>query len=299
MDFNRDGATVSISADSKDRLALANFGTNRTWKAKRKVVDVIMDMLVNYAGENPARIHLPKGLKATTPEKVTVTVKDEIWTKVRKLAESVGFKIWYDARGHVVMRRSSDSPSFTIDYRSLCSAVRIERPAATIFNRWIVRGPKPRAHKQRIVVDLQLPRKHPWSAWTLGRKNGKQDRHGNDVVVPQWHIDEQEPGQVKNWAAAFKIATKQRRDALRTSNNLSVDHLPFPFVEPYDLARVIDPKLGTFLLRENQHTLPLGNGGPATTGAIRKVSMQPRRHTQAHHHQNHHRGDNGRPWAAA
>lgn len=270
MDFDRDGATVSISADSKARLAMGNFAQNHTWAAKRKVVDVITDMLVNWAGEAPARIHLPS-IKATIPEKLTVHHSDRIWDHVVRLVHSVGMVCFYDGAGHFRMRSPSNSPALTIDSSILCSPIRVDRQAPDIKNRWIVRGPRPRAHKKRVVVDLRLPTKHPWSAQNLGR-NG----------VPRWLIDEIQPGHVKNTAAAEKIAKQARDDVLRGSQQVSADMLPLPDVEPYDLVRLTDPLIGTYLARANQYTFPLGTGGPATFGAVKRVSLQPRGRGRKH-----------------
>lgn len=270
MDFDRDGATVSISADSKVRLAMGNFGSNHTWFAKRKVVDVISDMLVNWAGESPARIHLPS-IKATIPEKLTVHQSDTIWEHVLKLVHSVGMVCFYDAAGHFRMRHPSSSVSLTVDRSSLCSPVRVDRQAPDIKNRWIVRGPKPKGHKKQIVVDLRLPTKHAWSAQNLGR-NGK----------PRWLQEIIQPGHVKTTAAAMRIAVNHRDDALRATQQVSADMLPMPQVEPYDLIRLVDPLIGTYLVRANQYTFPLGTGGPATIGAVKRVSMQPRHRGRKH-----------------
>lgn len=276
MSFTRDGATVTINADSKDRLALSNFGTNRTWKAKQRVTDIITDMLVGYSGEAASRLHLPS-TKATIPKELTVHREDLIWVRVRKLAASVGMQIFYDGRGHVIMRRAPAKSNLTVDRSSLCSSVKIDRQAPDLKNRWVVWGPKPKGKKPRITADLRLPAKHPWSGQNLGR-NG----------VPRWLLDFQQPGHVKNTAAAMAIARKARDEQLKTSQQMSIDMLPLPQIEPFDLVKVVDPVIGTFLLRANQYSLPLGTGGPASLGAIQRLSMQPRhrghKHSTGHHH---------------
>jgi hypothetical protein len=270
MDFDRDGATVSIQADSKARLAMGNFKSNHTWAAKTKVTDVITDMLVNWAGEDATRIHLPS-IKATIPEKLTVHQDDVIWKQVVRLVHSVGMGCFYDGAGHFRMRSPSASPALTIDHRSLCSPVRVDRQAPDIKNRWIVRGPKPKAHKKQVVVQLDLPASHDWSAQNLGR-NGVA-RHLTEII---------QPGHVKNTAAATKIAKHHRDDVLRGSQQVSADVLPLPDIEPYDLVRLTDPLIGTYLARANQYTLPLGTGGPATFGAVKRVSLQPRGRGRKH-----------------
>lgn len=282
-DFDRDGAQVTISADSKDRLALADFGRNRTWHKKRKVVDVITEMMVTYSGESATRIHLP-AIKDTLPRALTVKADDLIWVQVRKLAESVGMKVFYDGRGHMIMRRAATAANFTVDYRSLASAVRIDRNAPDVKNRWIVRGPKPRGNKKRVVADIRLPAAHPWSAQNLGR-NG----------VPRWLLDLQEPGQVKTHEKAVEIATKQRNEQLKNSQQVSCDMIPRPDVEPFDLGRVVDPYIGTFMVRANQYTLPLVSG-PATLGTITRASLQPHRRSKKKNHQGHH---HNHKWSAA
>lgn len=269
-DFDRDGATVSISAESKVRLCMGNFARNHHWFPKTKVVDIIRSMLVDWAGEDASRVHLPS-IKTTIPERLNVTQEDVIWEQIVRLAHSVGMVCFYDAAGHFRMRRPSTSPSLTVDRSALVSPVRIDRQVPDIKNRWIVRGPKPKGHKKQVVVDLKLPINHPWSAQNLGR-NG----------TPRWMINVIRPGHVKNLVAARRIAAHARDEQMRTTQQVSADMLPLPDVEPYDLGRLIDPQIGTYMARASQYTLPLGAGGPATLGAVKRVSLQPRGRGRKH-----------------
>lgn len=260
--FNRDGATVSITCEGKERLALGNFGVSRTWAKKTKVVTVIRDMLV-MAGEHPARIHLPD-LHATIPEKLSVTKIDQIWPQVKKLARSVDRVIFYDARGHVVMRKQPTSASLRVDKNSLCGPARINRAMPELFNRWVVLGPKPKGNKKRVGADIALPAKHAYSAQKLGRRPG-------GVLKPRWLIHHEEAS-VKTNAKAVQIAGRRRDEQQRFTQELSFDCLPFPQTEEHDLIRLVDPITGTRLVRVRTLTLPLVEG-PMAVGYLRRTTV--------------------------
>jgi hypothetical protein len=259
VDFDRDGAQVSIVAEGKERMALGNFGTNHSWSSKRRVTDVIRELL-KIAGEDSARIHLPD-LNATLPEKLNVTRTDSPWLHAKKLARVVNRVLFYDGRGHVVMRRLPKTPALTIGSDSLLSHVRIDREQVEFKNRWIVYGPKPKGNKRRVHADITLPRSHPMSPWSLGR-NG----------VPHWLIDQSVHEQLKTNAKAREIALDLRDEQMRASAPLAFDCLPFPNVEEHDLLRAVDPLMGAAVVRARQVTIPLVEG-PMTVGQLKRVSI--------------------------
>jgi len=257
-EFDRDGAEVSLVAEGKERLALGSFGRIHTWAKGRKVVDVIGEILA-LAGEIPSRIHLPN-LAATLPREVNVTRIDKPWVHARKLAANVNRELFFDGRGHVQMRRQPSRASLVLDDDWLQAPVRIDRPKLAFNNRWIILGANPPGDRPRIRADVALPSNHAFSAQSLAR-NG----------MPRWLIDQEELSQVNSNARALEIANRKRDDAIRSAAEISLDCLPFPNVEEWDLLIAKDPLTGTAATRVRQATIPLVSG-VQTIGAIRRVS---------------------------
>ena len=257
VDFDRDGAEVAVVAEGKEWL-LGDFGRTYSWAKGRKVVDVIREML-EIGGEKPSRIHLPN-LRATLPKEVNVTVDDKVLAHSRKLAHSVDRELFPDARGHWQMRRQPTRSSITLDRNWLTAAVRFDRPKLEVKNRWIILGAKPKGDKPRVRGDVSLPKNHALSAYTL-RRNGKW----------RWEIHKAERPHVKTNAMARRIAMRLRDDRIRMAADVTIDCLPLPNVEEWDLVTAKDPLTGTAVTRVRQATIPLVSG-VQTIGAVRRVA---------------------------
>lgn len=271
VDFDRDGAEVSIVAEGKERLALGSFGRTHSWAKKRKKVTVIREIL-ELAGEAPSRIHLPpKNNTLSKPFNVSRT--DKPWVQARKLARSMNMELYYDGRGHVRMRRTPSHPVRPhIDSDWLLSGVRVDRPKIEAYNGWIVLGDNPPGNKPRVSSALiGLPENHPFSAQSLARNN-----------KPFWRIRQEERSQVKTKKRCNEIARKLRDEHIEANAQVSFDMLPLPNIEEWDLLRAVDPLVGSQRVRVRQATIPLV-GGAQTIGAVKRVS----------------RGGRGRGWQPA
>lgn len=258
-DFDRDGAMVTITAESKERLALGQAGRSYGFPKKTRKTTVIRDLLT-AAGET--RMAIPS-LAATTSDRITVRSMDSLWPRALKLAKSMGYDLFYDGRGRAQMRKLADQPVWTFDARTLASSVTIDRDPSGVRNRWLVLGAKPKGAKKRVHADLRLPAKHSLSPVSLGR-NGQ----------PYFLIEQVDNADIKTSAEALNRAKRMRDDALRTLTSYSFDSLPIPHLEPGDLVRVVTPE-GTFLVRMKQWTLPLGLDGAPTmsVGSLTRKSV--------------------------
>lgn len=261
VEMDRDGAEVTLVAEGKERLALGSFGRGHTWAKKRKKVEVIRDIL-ELAGESPSRIHLPP-LKNTLSKPFNVNRNEKPWTQARKLARSLGRELFYDARGHVRMRKLSKTPVRPfVDADWLMSPVREDRPKIEFLNGWIVTGANPPGDKPRVSSPLiGLPENHPFSAQLLAR-NGKDF----------WKIREESRPQAKTKARCTQIAKRLRDEHIEANAQISFDMLPLPNIEEWDLLRAVDPLTGGRKVRVKQATIPLV-GGNQTIGAIKRVSV--------------------------
>lgn len=262
-DFDRDGAVVSLVCEGKERLALGNFGRSYSWPKGRRVVDVIRAILA-ITGETESRVHLPAS-KARIPETLNVTRMDQPWRIVRRLASSLGCVIFYDGRGHVVMRKAPSRSSLKIDSDALAGPVRFDHEAREVRNRWSVLGAKPKGAKSRVGATVDLPASHALSASKLGR-NGK----------PRFLIDEHEDSQIKTTARARIVALLRRDEQMRGTSQVSFECLPFPHVEEYDLVSAVDPLAGAYTARIHQATLPL-MGGAMSIGYLKRVALVKKR----------------------
>lgn len=264
VEVDRDGAQVSIVCQGKERLALGSFGRTHTWKKGRRVTEVIREML-ELAGERSSMIHLP-AYKGTLGKDLTVTRTDRPWVQARRLAEARDFRLIYDGRGHVKMRREPSKPLWTFDRLWLLAPLRIDRRKLSFFNGWIVLGPKPPKNKPRVTSGLvALPKTNAFSAYAL-RRNGRW----------RWLIHQEERQHVKTNAQARAIANRLRDRAIRFAADVSFDVLPVPILEEWDKVLAVDPLAGRALVEVRQATIPLVAGG-LTVGSIKRISRMKRR----------------------
>lgn len=261
VEVDREGAEVTVVAEGKERLALGSFGVNRTWEKRRKISEVVTDILI-LAGEKPSRIHIPAGMTATLPKELNVTRADSPWVHARRLIRSTGREIFYDGRGHVRVRFAPKHPLRPVlDADWLTAPLQLDRPKLDVHNGWIVLGAKPGGKKPRVTSGLvALPKNHDFSAYSQ-RRNGKW----------QWRIDEEELPEVKTNAKAREIAERKRDRRIRYAADIAFDILPLPNVEEWDLLKVQDPIAGVAVTHLRQATIPLLEG-PMTIGAVKRVS---------------------------
>lgn len=264
-DFDREGAMVTLTAESKERLALGQAGRSFGYPKKARKTDVIRRLLT-AAGES--RLAIPD-LNATTAERITVRTTDSFWPRAKKLAASIGsgYDLFYDGRGRAVMRKPGDRAVWTFDHRTLASDVSIDRDPSGIRNRWLILGAKPKGKKARVHADLHLPVKNSLSAQALGRTV-------DGDLKPYYLLEQEESPDIKTNVEAKARAKRLRDDALRTLTTYAFDALPIPHLEANDLVRVVTDQ-GTFLVRMKQWTLPLGLDGAPTmsVGSLTRKSV--------------------------
>ena len=259
-EMDRDGAEVSIVGHSKEVLAQGSFGKAPQWHKGRKIVDVIGEIL-ELAGEKSTRIHLPDlPGRIQAKDGFHVSRTDQPWAKAQHLAGQIDCVLFYNGRGHAILRRKPKSATLTVDRYWLTSGLRFDRPELTFHNRFIAVGKKPKGDKPRPSVQVDLPASNPFSGPSLAR-NGK----------PRWLVLELDRPHVESKVKLRQIAEHARDEKIRYRAEVSFDCLPFPNVEEWDLIRAVDPVAGAAVAQVKQATIPL-NAGSQTIGAIRKVA---------------------------
>jgi hypothetical protein len=269
-EVDRDGAEVSIVGVSKEHLAMGSFGKAHSWAKGRLITEVISEIL-QLAGEKASRIHLPN-LQGRLQKEFNVSRTDQPLAKARHLAHNIDCVLFYNGRGHAIIRRKPTHPTLTVDKHFLTSGVRMDRPPLEFHNRWVVQGKKPKGDKPRPSVDIWLPAQNEFSGVALGR-NG----------VPRWYTKEIDRPHVEDKDKLRQIAERARDERIRFQADVSFDAIPFPNVEEWDLLMVRDPLAGAALVQVKQATIPLV-GGSQTIGAIVRRSRLKRHGNFAANH---------------
>lgn len=267
-EMDRDGAELSIVGHSKESLAQGSFGKAHSWKKGRLIVEVIGEILA-LAGEAASRIHLPN-LPGRLQKDFNVSRTDVPWVKARGLAHDLDCVLFYNGRGHAIIRRKATHATLTLNRHWLTSGVRIDRPELEFHNRWIALGKKPKGDKPRPSVDVWLPAQNPFSGVALGR-NG----------VPRWYVEELDRPHVESKAKLRQIAERARDERIRYQADVSFDCLPLPNIEEWDLVIARDPLAGVAAVQVKQATIPLV-AGPQTIGAVSRVSRVSRNYPANH-----------------
>lgn len=266
-DFDRTGSQIDVTAHGMEAQALGQLGQTYHAPAKKKLTDVIRDLLALVGDVNANVPDLPH----TLPHALDLHDMDQAWLHIKKLAASLNRFPMYDGMGRFHLRPYSRRGVYRF-HKTLASDVTVKRSTDSIINTVIVIGPKPHGpHKTRIRAKAVLT--GPLSPANLGR-NG----------VPLHLIKKVERDHLKSHAQAQAIADRILRDVAQTRTDLSWEAVPLPFLEERDRLAVVDDAFGTAHIRLRQWTLPLGGsdvggttGTNMTVGSkkmVRKVKLR-------------------------
>lgn len=270
-DFGRDGHTVQIEAQGKERLLLApHYATEGYTLPKGLRVDEAIRRVARRAGER--RFNLPQiARKLSNPR--TVSAQAEPWKVINGGEEDAkGKKIsglverapgnrfaYYDGAGRLTVRRRNQDPSWTIrEARDLVEPPDVQYDSLDAINTVIVRGREPNGKgKKRAQAKVSLPDGHPISPTALGR-NGVP-RYMTEFVDTELKTD-------------FECQERARQ-ILRRKSAQGVDAelriLPNPMIEELDVVRLETDEFNfTFPVRH--WVLPLGEG-PMTISTRRRT----------------------------
>lgn len=258
-DFDREGALVTLVAHGMERQALGQKWKPVTFKRRTKKTEALKDLL-RAAGEN--RLGGIPDLDVRMPERMTVARMDTIWPRAKRLGASMDRQLFYPGTGMPVLRRVPSRPVFTFTEAHLLSDVLIDRDPEGVFNTFISVGAKAKGSKKRPMAIETLPPGHPLSPQSLSR-NGE----------PLRLVKREENRQVKSKDEAKARAVRMREEGSRVLVTYQFDSLPIPHLDENDLVRVRTDE-GTFLVRMERWTLPLGSEGapPMTVGDVRRTT---------------------------
>lgn len=255
-DFDRDGALVRIVGHGWERQAFCVKWNPETFRKGEKKTD-ILKALLREAGFN--QLGGIPDLKATLPERLTLTKRDLLWPAAVKVAKSMDRHLFFDAAGRPRLRKLPDAAAFTFDERHLMGEPLVDRQSEGTPNVFEVVGAKPKGAKRRVRDVRELDPSHP---------NSKESLALHDQ--PYRVLVHEENRAVKTQAEAEARAKRLREKAERGMTDTQVDVLPFPHFEELDLAAIRD-SVGAEHIRLNRFTLPLSQeASPLSINSIRR-----------------------------
>lgn len=280
---DRDGSTLSIEAQSKELLARSVAWKPRTFRKGQNIVEVIRVLMRDLAGESGHAMDLPS-LPYRLKHDVSLARNTHIWGLAWRLARDVDRDLFYDGRGHLVMRKRRSNVVFTFSDGDglVLSDPQVSTHVEDMRNAVEVSGGTPRTprgnesgHKPQGPfiserapdVVVVAPRAHPLSPWNLGR-------HGS----PRYLLEVVKNEHIRTKKTARRIAHNHLDRRLKEAIDVSLDCMPVPHLDPYDEIRVnTDSFSSRFVLRRWSLPLKAKSGQAMTIGYNRNVSVRLRR----------------------
>ena len=226
----RDGHTITVAAQGKESIALQPLWRQPlSWGKSTPRVQVIEDLMRRGAGEtffDMPSWRTPLG-KARTAARVIDDDRFTVWWMAKGQAAALGAQLFYDARGVLRLRRRPVLPAWQFAEEHLTGRPRVSEQTRDIVNTVAVTGGVPKGGKSPVTVTRSLPADHPWSPSSLGR-NGvgrrRVEQITDDTLVTR--------------AAAVAAADRRLREHAVSAQDVVVEALPVPMLEPQDVFRV-------------------------------------------------------------
>lgn len=260
----RNGAVLSCSAMGKEKLSSSTLWKAKTYKAHAGKVSVIRSLLIDIGGERKDKVMVPQ-TKSLLPKKLTVDGDKTAWSVAKGIAQSMGWYLFYDARGNVRVKNKGGHVQYVFrQNQSMLSQPTVSFDAEAVVNCVEVIGAKPDKAKQHIKVRVVAPRKHVLSPWKLGR-------FGNPRYLPLVVQDDS----IRSKKEARKVGRQVLKNKLIEQVEVSFDSLPIPFLEENDICKMVsDQYTGKFRL--TKMSIPLTADSAASIGYNKRVTPNPR-----------------------
>lgn len=261
--LERNGAAVRVECAGKEMFGLARAWNTKSFQDGYKVTSAIIEILRDVMGET----HIEIGSRSDRlPRNVSVGDDKLPWDVAKKLAESIGFQLYFDGQGHACMRRRPENVSFVFHEGrggSLKSKPTAGFNIDNLINAVEVFGKKPekdKGKKQPHAVAI-ADRTHPLSPWALGRSGGPRYL---PVVI--------EDDALNTDQKARDRADSELRWRLRSSVDMMYDTLVIPHLEELDVVHLSSERVAsTHVLKK--FAIPLTAGGTATVGYVKNVKV--------------------------
>jgi hypothetical protein len=265
---DRDGDMVNVECQGKEYYALKSAWTTGTVKGRKD--DVMVDLL-RRTGEISRYTDFPN-TSQRVDKSVSLGRDSKIWAHVWRVNASMNRVLFYDGRGVAVSRKKSSKVQATIKSGlggMVAGEPQVSYSTDGLVNAVRVVGKKGTKHKPTPSSNALPPKSHPLSPFRLGRR-------GKGLYLGEFI----ENSDLKSTAACRRVAKDTLEDGLLQHVEASVETLPMPHLEPWDLLHLSLPNLSV-RIRVTAFTLPLvqrdGDGTPMTIGANTNVRRPSRR----------------------
>lgn len=252
----RNGVFLTIRCLGKEALSSDDMWVGRTWPKKTLKSTIILQLLQG-AGETKFSF-APSNARTTA---ITSIKKDQKpWLVAKQIAASMGMQLFYDGRGVCRMRPWPTSSTLTMDGSIIKSQPQVGYDLASASNAVEVVGGVPKGSKKKVQYRVVAPSSHPLSPLRVGR-NGVP-RYLNPIRI--------EDSNIRTAAAAKALGDATLSAALLESIDTTLDILPWPLLEPFDVAYLHHDKYST-TTRVKKFTIPLLNTGSTNIGYVRRI----------------------------
>lgn len=262
----RDGDLLKISASGKEVLALDKAWTVLTVKKGTKKTDAIRQILA-AAGESKFRI---SSSTSTLGADVSVTRDDTFWDIAKGIADGLGWNMFYDAMGTLVLRPKSTTVVWnfsTGNGGSIRSDWQTGFSTEGIYNIVLATGGTPSGKKDPITAYAIAPSSSALNPTNLGRNGVKRYLRydiAKDTLTKQADVQ--------------ALADKTLPQVLLDSVSISFESMPVPHLEELDAIKVTDNATG-ISTSATQRTWAIGDNSAATqpNGFLKRVSRSTRK----------------------
>jgi hypothetical protein len=266
--LTRDGATVTVEAQGKEKLAKGSIWTPINLRKGMDVTAAIRVLMSSRAGET--RFSIPdfrnsNGKRPTLPAARALDRYADAWSTAVKLARSIDKQMFYNGDGVLVMRNAPDAASWVFrpgDGGSIVGEMSVSYNLDELINTVAVRGQPPKGSKGAVSASVFAPADHPLSPKRLGRTG-----------APRHLVERIEDQSIRSHKDAKALAERVLAKRLRETVDVSFDSLPIPHLDVGDMVRVQTPDF-TLKFRLVKFTIPLApNGDPVmSVGYLKRLT---------------------------
>lgn len=259
-DVDRTGPILSLKCLGKEVLASDTFWWARTFNPGADKSNIIRSLLVE-TGE----LKLDLGTKTGQITRVLSLARGEAkaWPEAKALAKSLSCTLFFDGRGVAVMRPIDQVTRHWFNETNIKSAPQVGYDLKSASNAVEVLGAIPKGSKRALIRRKVAPDSHPLSPKRLAR-NG-HDRIINPIFINDTDLHYQ--------YQVDALANRTLDDALLEATEATVEVMPNPLLEPYDIGEIDwgNTQVKTRIIKA---TLPLRNTGSSTIGYLKRTTTK-------------------------
>lgn len=251
--IDRAGVLLNVECQGKEVLMLTGLWRARTYTKGMRKTSFIRSVLFE---QGETKFDIPVLNQPTLPTNVSIGEGNTAWAVARSSASSMGYLLFYDARGTAVLRPWPQSSIYTFTENTLESRPQIGYDLSNVINVVKVTGAVPKGSKTPIVYTAYPPVNHPLSP-------GKMARNGRGLYIPKYIKEDS----IRTIAAAKTLATNELNLGLLQSVIVAFDCLPGigTVFEPGDIIRLATDEYNT-PSRINKMSIPLTAKGASAMG---------------------------------